>query len=267
MSLPARSSPPAPAIAPRAPAVTRQAALPPNNPKLLALTAALADQLPAETDETTLRLAAAQARLAAGDPAAALALAIAASARSPDEARAILGEAAWHTRAWDRVIEAYQPQLTTGLTNLEAAARLAIALEQVGRTDEAMTIHRAIADHPQAAVDPLRTAQRRLADLHERRAHRLRNDPPQAIAELEAALRLVPDHLPSLDALESIHADNGDSERVASILGRKIAATSRQPEKQRALLTRLADLQEQTLARPDVAKQIRKRIEELDRKP
>ena len=72
---------------------------------------------------------------------------------------------------------------------------------------------------------------------------------------LEAALQLVGDHMPALDVLERLKRDEGDFERVAVILGRKIAATTRQPASQKSLLVRLAALQEERLGRPDVARE------------
>ena len=70
---------------------------------------------------------------------------------------------------------------------------------------------------------------------------------------LKQALRLVEDHLPALDVLERIKRDNGDYARVAVILSRKIAATSRHPGRQKALLVRLATVHADLLGRADVA--------------
>ncbi|HEY8141506.1 MAG TPA: tetratricopeptide repeat protein [Kofleriaceae bacterium] len=72
---------------------------------------------------------------------------------------------------------------------------------------------------------------------------------------LEAALQMVSDHMPALDVLERLKRDGADWERVAVILGRKIAATTRQPGSQKSLLCRLAALQEERLGRPDVARE------------
>ena len=72
---------------------------------------------------------------------------------------------------------------------------------------------------------------------------------------LEAALQMVSDHMPALDVLERLKRDAADWERVAVILGRKIAATTRQPASQKSLLCRLAALQEERLGRPDVARE------------
>lgn len=80
---------------------------------------------------------------------------------------------------------------------------------------------------------------------------------------LEDALRVKADHLPALDALETLHSEAGDLERVAVILGRKIAATGRAPERKRALLVRLADLQLE-LGHRDAARAAYERALELD---
>src|SRR5262249_60330030 len=80
------------------------------------------------------------------------------------------------------------------------------------------------------------------AEAHHRAADILRRRlgaPARAVAELEAALRLMPEHMPSLDALESIADEGQDPARVAVILGRKVAATAKQPDRQKAVLARL----------------------------
>ncbi len=84
-----------------------------------------------------------------------------------------------------------------------------------------------------------------------------------AVRCLEAALRIFDTHLPALDALEAQWRDRGDLERVAVILGRKVAATARHPHRQAPLLSRLADLQ-QELGRPDVALTTHQRALEID---
>src|SRR5262249_57520906 len=84
-----------------------------------------------------------------------------------------------------------------------------------------------------------------------------------AIRCLETALRISDSHLPSLDALEVAWRERGDLERVATILGRKIAATARQPGRQKPLLSRLGDLQDQ-LGRHDVALATHQRALEID---
>ena len=84
-----------------------------------------------------------------------------------------------------------------------------------------------------------------------------------AVRCLEVALRLSDTHLPALDALEAQWRDRGDLERVAVILGRKVAATARHPHRQAPLLSRLADLQLE-LGRPDVALATHQRALEVD---
>jgi len=84
-----------------------------------------------------------------------------------------------------------------------------------------------------------------------------------AIRCLEAALRISDTHMPALDALETEWRARGDIERVSVILGRKVAATHRQPARQKPLLSRLGDLQDQ-LGRPEVALAAHQRALEID---
>ena len=84
-----------------------------------------------------------------------------------------------------------------------------------------------------------------------------------AVRCLEAALRIADSHLPALDALEAQWRERGDLERVAVILGRKVAATARHPQRQKPLLSRLGDLQDQ-LGRPEVALATHRRALEID---
>ncbi|HEY5947799.1 MAG TPA: hypothetical protein VIV40_20000, partial [Kofleriaceae bacterium] len=84
-----------------------------------------------------------------------------------------------------------------------------------------------------------------------------------AVRCLEAALRISESHLPALDALELQWRERGDLERVSVILGRKVAATARHPQRQKPLLSRLGDLQDQ-LGRPDVALATHQRALEID---
>jgi tetratricopeptide (TPR) repeat protein len=84
-----------------------------------------------------------------------------------------------------------------------------------------------------------------------------------AVRCLETALRISETHLPALDALEAAWRERGDLERVAVILGRKVAATGRHPARQKPLLSRLGDLQEE-LGRPDVALATHQRALEID---
>ncbi len=84
-----------------------------------------------------------------------------------------------------------------------------------------------------------------------------------AIRCFETTLRIADTHLPALDALEAIWRERGDLERVAVILGRKVAATARHPARQKPLLSRLGDLQDQ-LGRPAIALAIHQRALEID---
>jgi Tfp pilus assembly protein PilF len=92
-----------------------------------------------------------------------------------------------------------------------------------------------------------------------RRAHRTE----EALRCLEATLRISETHLPALDALEAMWRERGDVERVAAILGRKVAATARHPSRQKPLLSRLGDLQAQ-LGRPEIALATHQRALEID---
>jgi tetratricopeptide (TPR) repeat protein len=84
-----------------------------------------------------------------------------------------------------------------------------------------------------------------------------------AIRCLETALRISDAHMPALDALEAAWRERRDLERVAVIIGRKVAATARHPARQKPLLSRLGDLQDQ-LGRPDVARATHQRALEID---
>ncbi len=99
----------------------------------------------------------------------------------------------------------------------------------------------------------------RAGELHRRCEHNI----TEAKRCLGEALHIAPSHLPSLDSLEQIAREQEDFERVAVILGRKIAALSRHPKRQRGLLVRLADVQENILERHDVAQETYHRILKL----
>ncbi len=88
-------------------------------------------------------------------------------------------------------------------------------------------------------------------------------DADEAVRCLETALKLSEVHVPALDTLELVWRDRGDTERVAVILGRKVAATARHPARQKPLLSRLGDLQHQ-LGRIDVALATHQRALEID---
>ncbi|HVK72570.1 MAG TPA: hypothetical protein VM734_04595 [Kofleriaceae bacterium] len=212
----------------------------------------------------------------------------------------VLGEAAWRQRAFAEVARAYEALLADddgGAERPIAQLRLAVAAERRGEAAIAIALLDRAA--PVLTGDAQGQAYRLLAELHEKKgdplaaaaaleayasapdigiAPRARADAfyragelfrrsaghaDSALRCLEAAVRLVDDHLPALDALELIERDLGDLDRVATILGRKIAACARQPGRQKALLCRLAALQEQ-LARPDVARMTLQRALEID---
>ncbi|MCG8422255.1 MAG: hypothetical protein MJE77_30405 [Proteobacteria bacterium] len=81
---------------------------------------------------------------------------------------------------------------------------------------------------------------------------------------LHAVLEIVQDHMPALDALEKLEQSRGDSEAVAVVLSRKIAATARQPKRQKSLLVRMARLQHEQLDRIDVARESYQRALDID---
>jgi Tfp pilus assembly protein PilF len=179
--------------------------------------------------------------------------------------------------------------------------RLAVAADRTGDAELALTALRPLVNDPDAAhgaTPELRGQALRLyADLAERagdlggaatalegfsalavdsspsaradamyRAGELfrRADRPEdAIRCLEASLRISDTHMPALDALELAWRERGDNERVSVILGRKVAATARHPARQKPLLSRLGDLQDQ-LGRPDVALATHQRALEID---
>ncbi len=101
----------------------------------------------------------------------------------------------------------------------------------------------------------------RAGELFRRSAGDTHDD--DAIRCLEAALRISDTHLPALDALELAWRARGDIERVSVILGRKVAATARHPQRQKPLLSRLGDLQAQ-LGRADVGLATHQRALEID---
>jgi tetratricopeptide (TPR) repeat protein len=80
---------------------------------------------------------------------------------------------------------------------------------------------------------------------------------------LGAALELSQQHLPALDALEALYRGQNDQRRLADLLERKLSATSAQPQAQKALLLRLAALQERD-GRSDVARATYERVLLLD---
>jgi|GEM_PF-5632763 len=215
----------------------------------------------------------------------------------------VLGEAAWRRRAWEdvsRTCELRIAQETSGKRRASLGHRLGVALEALGQRDRAVEVLERATAEAEGSSDDLQACWKALASAYERRGEPMnaarayealadddrihaapktradawyragdlyrRQEDQAENAErcLESALAAVEDHLPALDALERLKSEHGDYERVAAILGRKIAATSRQPERQKALLARLAELQATRLGRRDVAIESYQRALELD---
>jgi lipopolysaccharide biosynthesis regulator YciM len=179
--------------------------------------------------------------------------------------------------------------------------RFAVAADRTGQAEVAASALRPLVDDPEAAratsADVLGPALRLYADLAERAGDlagaagalegfgsvalegtpsaradavyragelfRRAERPDDAVRCLENALRISDTHLPALDALEQAWRERGDLERVSVILGRKVAATARHPQRQKPLLSRLGDLQDQ-LGRPEVALATHQRALEID---
>ena len=138
-------------------------------------------------------------------------------------------------------------------TRVTAWRSLATIFEHTADLARAALAYESFADDKRADLGDAARAEAwyRAGDLYRKAGGR------EADAErcLEAALQMVSDHMPALDVLERLKRDGADWERVAVILGRKIAATTRQPASQKSLLCRLAALQEERLGRPDVARE------------
>jgi len=139
---------------------------------------------------------------------------------------------------------------------------LAGVLERLERNEEAATALESFAADSEADAPKATRADAwyRAGELYRRIPERM----SEAERCLESALKLVSDHLPALDTLERLKREDEDYERVAVILGRKIAATARHPNRQKALLARLADLQHLRLGRTDVARESYARALEID---
>ncbi len=213
-----------------------------------------------------------------------------------------LGEAAWRQREWADVIRAYTVLLEEPSARSDMHRyRLAIAADRSGDPTLAISCLRPLVENTETITsishEHRSQALRLFADLAERagdlcgaaqalevfashedgtsatiradaiyRAGELfrradRGD--DAIRCLESALRLSESHLPALDALELAWRDRGDLERVAVILGRKVAVTAKTPHRQKPLLSRLGDLQDQ-VGRPDIALATHQRALDID---
>ncbi len=215
------------------------------------------------------------------------------------QARVGLGEAAFALKRWDEARAALEPLYTRGVApRIERALRLGEIAERQGRPDEAVPFYEAALQAGAHAADAVR-AHNALVGIFRARGDEARqaeallraaDDPStqepetvragrlvaaadvmrkrggpreEAIACYERALGLDPLQIVALDALEALATEVGDIERVAQVLGRKVAATSKRPAEQRAILGRLAALQAH-LGRPDAARAAYGRALELD---
>ena len=221
---------------------------------------------------------------------------------SPDDdvqARVGLGEAAYALKRWHEARAALEPLFTRGVPpRIERALRLGEIAERQGRAEEAVPFYEAALQAGAHAADAVR-AYNALAGLFRARGDhaaeadaqlRAADDPrtqepdavragrlvaaadllrkrggrrDEAITHFERALGLDPLQIVALDALEALATEAGDSERVAQVLGRKVAATAKRPAEQRAILGRLAALQAR-LGRPDAARAAYTRALALD---
>jgi tetratricopeptide (TPR) repeat protein len=214
-------------------------------------------------------------------------------------ARAGLGEAAFALRRWNDARAALEPLHERGLPpRVERALRLgdiserqqdlpaAIAFYQTAleagasggdcvrawnglaalyrqRQDVEAEI-RALSDAAEderSGESPTARAARLVAaaDLLRKRAGRQ----PEAVELYERALHLDQLQLAALDALEAMAEADQDWPRKEQILARKVAATQRRPQQQKAILARLARLQID-LGRPDAAREAYTRALEID---
>ena len=203
-----------------------------------------------------------------------------------------LGDAAWRARQWPDVIEAYQKLAPVADNERRGTLhyRIGVAFDRTGAPARAAEAVVVAAESEHVAAETRAQSWFLLADLYDRL-----NDPARAASAMETfaqtsdspiadsvrcdawhragelfrragnhtdaercfqeALRVVSEHLPALDALEALNRDDQNWERVAVILGRKVAVTAPHPARQKALLVRLGQLQRDRLHRTDVARQ------------
>ena len=246
----------------------------------------------------------ARAYLAAGQAEQAAEVARMATELAPleSEARVVFADAAWERQAWDDVIAAYEALVPSTHTDARAgyALRLGTALERTGQLEAAIGAYETAVDGAQGTSADLQAAWRRLSAcvqqtgdvertvrvllayardtrtgasdaVRAEQYHRagelaggLRGEADAAEAHHEAALRIDPTYMPALDALEGIYRRRGDHARVATVLGRKVRAAGNHPDRQKALLGRLARLHIEKLDRHDAAEEAYKRALELD---
>ncbi len=213
----------------------------------------------------------------------------------------LLSDCSWKARRWADVEEAnrllYSDNPSAAPT--ESLLRWGTALEYLGRATEAVGILEMIgvvdnhgelaaqiyllqghlyeqleqihkAAHCQESYASSKSSELSVAAQSDAwyRAGSLYRRDPECIDDakrcLSMALTIAKDHLPALDALEQIARNEEDNERLAVILSRKVATMGRHPRRQRGLLVRLAELQDQVLNRPDVARETYRRLLEMD---
>jgi tetratricopeptide (TPR) repeat protein len=217
----------------------------------------------------------------------------AALALSPEDPQALagLGEAAYALRRWDEARAALEPLHRRGLPpRVERALRLGELADKGGQSNDAIGFYQAALDAGASGSDAQRAYNALIAQHHAKkdadaearvliaavdderlnesaaaRAGRLvtaadllrkrLERPDEARRAYERALTLDPLHLAALDALESLAENIEDWEEVANILSRKVAATHKRPAQQKAILGRLARLQDDKLGRPDAARE------------
>ncbi|WP_428261932.1 tetratricopeptide repeat protein [Haliangium sp.] len=162
--------------------------------------------------------------------------------------------------AFGRGVSAPSTPLVQRLDNQRAMAR---ALEYAGTLGEAAAAFEDLArvivaeaeGNPREGAD----AWYRAGDLWKRHG-----EAEEAERCFESALHVAKDHLPALDALEALEREQGDYEQLAAVLNRKLTVTAGHPQRQKALLLRLAELQAQELGRNEDAAESWQRVLEID---
>jgi tetratricopeptide (TPR) repeat protein len=186
-----------------------------------------------------------------------------------------------------------------GPARAEVAHFLATTYEKTGQEEGAIAALRICIDNGDAGA-LVGTAWRRLVELHARRgdphaaARTLiasADDPRVGASEVERAATLVaaaeilrkrlglpadagmlleravtldPGSPEALEALEALHTEAGNLERLAEVLERKLEVVARGPREQKTLLARLGQIYDQSLARAPLARQAYERLLKID---
>lgn len=134
---------------------------------------------------------------------------------------------------------------------------LADVHERVGRYLEAARAYESLATDvtAKAGTDSRAEALYRASELYRKAGGHGASHNADAERCLGAVLDTVSDHMPALDALELMQRGRDDDDAVVETLHRKIAVTEGQPERQKALLARLAGIQAERLGRRDLARE------------